>query len=68
MTLIIAFAIDKTMGFRISSADGRAGGVDVRTHAETAYEFNDAAYGGSFTKGSGAAVKVTAPEKEGAPA
>lgn len=66
-TLIIAFAIDKTMGFRISSEDEQAG-VDVRTHAETAYEFNDAAYGGSFAKGAGASVNVTSPEKEGAPA
>ena len=67
VTAIIAFGIEKTMGFRISSEDEQAG-VDVRTHAETAYEFNDAAYGGSFTKGSGSSVNVTAPEKEGAPA
>ncbi|HAM23762.1 MAG TPA: ammonia channel protein [Actinobacteria bacterium] len=67
VTAIIAFGIEKTMGFRISSEDEQAG-VDVRTHAETAYEFNDAAYGGSFTKGTGSSVNVTAPEKEGAPA
>ncbi len=67
VTLIIAFGIEKTIGFR-ASAEVEQAGVDVRTHAETAYEFNDSAYGGSFTKGSGSSVNVTAPEKEGAPA
>lgn len=67
LTAIIAFAIDKTIGFR-SSEEDELSGVDLANHGESAYEFNDAAYGGSFSKGSGSSVNVTAPEKEGAPA
>lgn len=67
LTAIIAFAIDKTIGFR-SSEEDELSGVDLANHGESAYEFNDAAYGGSFAKGSGSSVSVAAPTKEGAPA
>ncbi|NQU38026.1 MAG: ammonium transporter [Actinobacteria bacterium] len=50
LTVIIGFAIEKTIGFR-SDKDDEINGVDLANHAETAYEFNDSSYGGSFTKG-----------------
>lgn len=40
VTVIIVFAIEKTMGFRVSREDELAG-VDIRIHAESAYEFTD---------------------------
>ena len=47
MTSIIAFAIHKTMGFRVSQ-EQEAVGVDLSLHAETAYEFGVGGHGGSF--------------------
>ena len=48
MTAIIAFAIHKTMGFRVSQ-EQEVVGVDLSLHAETAYEFGVGGHGGSFT-------------------
>ncbi len=39
VTLVIGFAIQKTMGFRIS-AEAEAEGIDGAEHAESAYEFS----------------------------
>lgn len=67
--LVIGFAIEKTMGFRISSDDELAG-IDMTTHAETAYELNDATFGGSFSNASspaGVGAPVKTADKEGVP-
>ena len=48
MTALIAFAIHKTMGFRVSQ-EQEVVGVDLSLHAETAYEFGVGGHGGSFT-------------------
>ena len=48
MTAIIAYAIHKTMGFRVSQ-EQEVVGVDLSLHAETAYEFGVGGHGGSFT-------------------
>ncbi|MFT6564839.1 MAG: Amt family ammonium transporter [Actinomycetes bacterium] len=61
LTLIIGFAIEKTIGFR-SDKDDEINGVDLANHAETAYEFNDSSYGGAFAKGS---KSEDATDKEG---
>jgi len=72
---IIGLAIHKTMGFRISRDDELAG-IDLTAHAETAYELNEATFGGSFSK-AGSAGAGSGPDgptstkdrvKEGAPA
>ncbi|MFP5365925.1 MAG: ammonium transporter [Actinomycetes bacterium] len=47
LTAIIAFAIHKTMGFRVSQEQETVG-VDLSLHAETAYEFGVGGHGGSF--------------------
>lgn len=47
MTAIIALAIHKTMGFRVSTEQENVG-VDLSLHAETAYEFGVGGHGGSF--------------------
>ncbi|MEJ1194634.1 ammonium transporter [Arthrobacter sp. R4] len=47
LTAIIAFAIHKTMGFRVSD-EQEVVGVDLSLHAETAYEFGVGGHGGSF--------------------
>ena len=60
MTLIIGFAIDKTMGFRIPP-DSEVEGIDITSHAETGYEFSSAGSGSFMSKaGSHAAEKVQA--------
>ncbi|WP_461105081.1 ammonium transporter [Tessaracoccus terricola] len=41
VTAVIAFAIHKTMGFRIP-ADDEVGGIDVAEHQESAYDFETA--------------------------
>ncbi|MEI8084341.1 MAG: ammonia channel protein, partial [Actinomycetes bacterium] len=72
---IIGLAIHKTMGFRISRDDELAG-IDLTAHAETAYELNEATFGGSFSKagsaaagaGTGGPTSTTDRVKEGAPA
>ncbi|PNI09942.1 ammonia channel protein [Arthrobacter sp. AFG7.2] len=47
LTTIIALAIHKTMGFRVSQEQETVG-VDLSLHAETAYEFGVGGHGGSF--------------------
>ena len=44
---VIGFAIDKTIGFRIDEED-EVSGIDLREHAETAYDLSTAS-GGAFT-------------------
>jgi Amt family ammonium transporter len=45
-TLIIGFAIEKTMGFRIKR-ENELEGIDLVEHAESAYEFAGTTPGGS---------------------
>ena len=45
MTLIIGFAIEKTIGFRVNS-DNEIGGVDLSEHGESAYELGGILKGG----------------------
>ena len=45
-TLIIGFAIEKTIGFRVSK-DAEIEGIDLKEHAETAYEYASSSRGGS---------------------
>lgn len=42
VTWVLAFAIQKTIGFR-ASEDDELGGIDQAAHAETAYDFSSAA-------------------------
>ncbi len=51
-TLIIATLISKTIGFRITDED-EIGGIDLGTHAESAYELGTAG-GGGFRPGTAA--------------
>jgi len=46
-TLIIGYAIDKTIGFRVKK-DAEVEGIDLYEHAETAYEMTSSTRGGSF--------------------
>lgn len=45
-TLVIGFAIEKTIGFRVSK-DAEAEGIDLKEHAETAYEMFSSSRGGT---------------------
>ena len=56
VTYLLGFLLDKTIGFRIPQED-EITGIDMTTHAETAYEFF--ATGGSMPKGS--TVATSAP-------
>jgi len=47
MTLIIGFAIEKTVGLRVSR-DSEVEGIDLNEHAETAYELASSSRGGSM--------------------
>ena len=47
VTLILGFAIEKTIGFRISK-DEEVEGIDLSEHAETAYEMSSSSRGGAF--------------------
>jgi ammonium transporter, Amt family len=47
MAYIIGFAIEKTIGFRVTGEDEEAG-VDLSEHAETGYDFGAASGGGGF--------------------
>ncbi|HYN74893.1 MAG TPA: ammonium transporter [Candidatus Limnocylindria bacterium] len=47
LAYVIGFAIDKTIGFRIAEED-EVSGIDLREHAETAYDLGTAS-GGAFT-------------------
>ena len=51
LTLIIGYALSKTIGFRIDH-DAEAEGIDVTEHAESAYESSDG-YGGAFAGATG---------------
>jgi Amt family ammonium transporter len=46
-TLIIGYAIEKTIGFRVRK-DAEVEGIDLYEHAETAYEMTSSTRGGSF--------------------
>jgi Amt family ammonium transporter len=46
-TLIIGYAIEKTVGFRVKK-DAEVEGIDLYEHAETAYEMTSSTRGGSF--------------------
>jgi Amt family ammonium transporter len=46
-TLIIGFAIEKTIGFRVKR-DVEVAGIDLNEHAETAYEMTNSSRGGSL--------------------
>jgi len=46
-TLIIVFAIEKTIGFRVKR-DVEVAGIDLNEHAETAYEMTSSSRGGSI--------------------
>jgi Amt family ammonium transporter len=46
-TLIIGYAIEKTMGFRVKK-DAEVEGIDLSEHAETAYEMTNSSRGGSL--------------------
>ncbi|MDQ1304913.1 MAG: ammonium transporter, Amt family [Actinomycetota bacterium] len=59
LTLIIGYALSKTIGFRIDQ-DAEAEGIDVTQHAESAYESSDG-YGGAFAGSTG---KVSSKKKE----
>lgn len=47
VTLILGFAIEKTIGFRIKN-DKEVEGIDLNEHAESAYEMSSSSRGGSF--------------------
>jgi len=55
VTYLLGFLLDKTIGFRIPQED-EITGIDMTTHAETAYEFF--ATGGSMPKGSSVATSA----------
>ncbi len=46
-TLIIGYAIEKTIGFRVKK-DAEVEGIDLNEHAETAYEMTSSSRGGSL--------------------
>jgi Amt family ammonium transporter len=50
VTLILGFLLEKTIGFRVSR-DAELEGIDLTEHAETAYEFDNFAGGGTFGGG-----------------
>ena len=47
VTLILGFAIEKTIGFRVK-VDKEVEGIDLNEHAESAYELSSSSRGGSF--------------------
>jgi Amt family ammonium transporter len=46
VTLIIGFVIEKTIGFRVSK-DAEIEGIDLKEHAESAYEYASSSRGGA---------------------
>ena len=46
-TLIIGFAIEKTIGFRVKK-EAEVEGIDFNEHAESAYEMIGSSRGGAF--------------------
>ncbi len=47
VTLILGFMLEKTIGFRVKR-DNEIEGIDLREHAESAYEMSGSPRGGSF--------------------
>ncbi len=62
VTLIIGFALERTIGFRVSR-DEELEGVDLTEHAESAYEF-DGVTGGGYGGGPGIAQAKVAIKKD----
>ncbi|MCW2765575.1 MAG: ammonium transporter [Nocardioides sp.] len=62
VTLVIGFAIEKSIGFRISEEE-EVEGIDGVEHAESAYDFTGSGGGSGFASGHLAAA--TAPTQEG---
>ncbi len=62
VTLIIGFALEKTIGFRVSR-DEELEGVDLTEHAESAYEL-DGVTGGGYGGGPGIAQAKVAVKKD----
>jgi Amt family ammonium transporter len=46
VTLIIGYAIEKTIGFRVKK-EVEVEGIDLKEHAESAYEYASSSRGGS---------------------
>ncbi|HQR80845.1 MAG TPA: ammonia channel protein, partial [Actinomycetota bacterium] len=55
-TVLIGFTLHKTMGLRIDPDDEIAG-IDLTTHAESAYELQESGSGGKFAGVGQATVK-----------
>ncbi len=60
---ILGLIIHKTMGMRISK-DDEITGIDLTVHAETAYEFAEGTFGGSFADDKSPATPASAPDAE----
>ncbi|MEG3629040.1 ammonium transporter [Streptomyces poriticola] len=63
VTLILAFALQKTIGFRASEED-EVGGIDQAAHAETAYDFSGAGGGAARTAAAATAAPGAAAQAE----
>jgi Amt family ammonium transporter len=61
LALVIAFAIDKTIGFRVSD-EAEADGVDTAEHAESAYDFGS--FGGAGFRARSASPSPTGSREE----
>ena len=67
---VLAFVIDKTIGFR-ASTEAEADGIDIAEHAESAYDFSPSTGGGGSAfamAGIGAPGKTAGPGPEPEPA
>ncbi len=63
LALIIGFALNKTVGLRVSE-DDEVAGVDRTEHAESAYELTDTGAGGKFAGLSAHAAQRSLKEEE----
>jgi ammonium transporter, Amt family len=63
VALLLGYAIDKTIGFRVST-DSEVDGIDVAEHAESAYEFGPTGGGGAFALAGVGVAKPPAEEEE----
>ena len=59
LTLVIGFAIQKTLGFRIDE-DAEAEGIDAAEHAESAYEFSGIGARGFLPRSASTKTEVSA--------
>ena len=66
LAYIIGLAIEKTIGFRVST-DDEVQGVDLTIHAETAYDFGSMGGGSGFRPLVGAAAPSSAPKGPSVP-